>query len=197
MIALTKRFEDALVYATRLHAQQERKAMSVPYVSHLLSVAALVIEDGGDEDEVIAGLLHDAVEDQGGVATLQEIRTLFGERVAEIVDGCTDAYQIPKPPWRERKEYYLAKLEMASPSIRRVSLADKLHNARTLLSALRQNGNDVWTFFNGGQAGTIWYYEMLQEYFEATGDDPMTREFVRVVLDIKNEASLHSDPHGT
>lgn len=193
MIDLTQRFEDALVYTTRLHANQERKATSVPYISHLLSVAALVLEDGGDEDEVIAGLLHDAVEDQGGIATLHEIRTLFGDRVAEIVDGCTDSYQIPKPPWRERKEYYLAKLEMASPSIRRVSLADKLHNARTLLNALRQNGKDVWTFFNGGQSGTIWYYEMLLEYFSATGDDPMTREFIRVVKDIKIESAENPD----
>ncbi len=116
---LTSRFEDALIYATRLHAGQKRKATQIPYIAHLLGVTALVLEDGGDEDQAIAALLHDAVEDQGGVKILEEIRKFYGDRVADIVDGCTDAYQIPKPPWRERKEQYIIKTSyiLSSPNL--------------------------------------------------------------------------------
>ena len=111
----------------------ERKGSQTPYIAHPLGVASLVLEDGGDEDEAIAALLHDAPEDQGGLETLEQIRIRFGERVASIVDGCTDTYETPKPPWRRRKDDYLAHLPTASPSVWRVSLADKLHNARTIL----------------------------------------------------------------
>jgi (p)ppGpp synthase/HD superfamily hydrolase len=107
---ITDRFDQALVYASRLHRDQWRKGTQIPYVSHLLSVAALVIEHGGDEDQAIAALLHDAVEDQGGAPILDEIREQFGDRVAKIVNECTDAWEEPKPPWRARKESSLAKL---------------------------------------------------------------------------------------
>ena len=147
---LTNRFEDALVYATRLHTRQIRKGSGVPYVSHLLSVAALVLEDGGDEDEAIAALLPDALEDQGGKTTRAEIYRLFGERVGSIVDGCTESDTLPKPPWRDRKQRYLEQLRQGTPSIRRVALADKLHNARSLLFDYRQQGVAIWSVFGMG-----------------------------------------------
>ena len=137
MSKLTNRFEEALVYATQLHSHQTRKRTGTPYIAHLLSVTALVLEAGGEEDEAISALLHDAVEDQGGKKTLKEIQRRFGNKVAEIVLSCTDAYIFPKPPWQERKESYIAHLKEASPESKRVSLADKLHNARSILRDLR------------------------------------------------------------
>jgi GTP pyrophosphokinase len=147
------------------------------------------LEDGGDEDEGIAALLHDAVEDQGGWKTLEEIRLMFGERVARIVEGCTDAFSIPKPPWRERKERYLMHLEDAPMDVRRVSLADKLYNARAILITYRQIGEATWERFNGGKEGTLWYYTFLVETFRKTGSDAMTEEFAQVVEDIKRLSS--------
>ena len=121
-LKLSKRFEEALVYTLGLHATQMRKGTDVPYASHLLSVAALVLEDGGSEDEAIAALLHDAVEDQGGPRTRDEIGRRFGEEVARIVDGCTDTDETPKPPWRKRKESYIESMRCAAPEVRRVLL---------------------------------------------------------------------------
>lgn len=180
---LTHRFEQALVYATRLHAKQIRKGVgNVPYISHLLSVAALVLEDGGDEDEAIAGLLHDAIEDQGGEATRQVILNMFGERVCEIVEGCTDSDTIPKPPWQERKQQYIEKLRHASASIRRVALADKLHNARCILSDLHQEGEATWQKFKGGKDGTLWYYRALLALFlESDATSWLVEELNRIV----------------
>ncbi len=182
---LTVRFEQALIYTTRLHANQRRKSTDVPYVSHLLSTAALVLENGGDEDEAIAALLHDAVEDQGGMPILDEIQVKFGARVARIVEGCTDAFATPKRPWLERKESYLKRLCRAQPDERRVSLADKLHNARSLLASLRLEGQQAWQCFNGGREGTLWYYQALVEVFRKTGSDALTDELARVVADIQ------------
>ncbi len=144
MSLLTRRFEEALSFAARLHEQQKRKGTDIPYVSHLLAVAAIVLEDGGDEDEAVAALLHDAVEDQGGKATLQVIRKRFGDRVAGIVAGYTDSDETPKPPWRERKEKYIAHLRHAPHEVLRVSVADKLHNARAILRDLRKHGERLW-----------------------------------------------------
>src|SRR5579872_1354566 len=127
---LGPRFEEALLFATRKHAGQTRNATSVPYIAHLLSVAGLVLEAGGDEDLAIAALLHDVVEDCGGAPMLEEVRSRFGERVAHVVEGCTDTDLDPKPPWRQRKEDYLKHLQMADADVRLVSAADKLHNAR-------------------------------------------------------------------
>ncbi|GAA6622118.1 HD domain-containing protein [Scytonema sp. NUACC26] len=179
---LTHRFEQALVYATRLHAKQTRKGSKVPYISHLLSVAALVLEDGGDEDEAISALLHDAVEDQGGKATREAILHMFGERVIEIVDGCTDADTIPKQLWKERKEQYIEKLRCASASVRKVALADKLHNARSILKDLDREGEAVWEKFKGGKEGTLWYYRTLAELFLTTDPNSwLVRELNHVV----------------
>ncbi|WP_017315163.1 HD domain-containing protein [Mastigocladopsis repens] len=185
---LTHRFEQALVYATRLHAKQTRKGGgNVPYISHLLSVAALVLEDGGDEDEAIAALLHDAIEDQGGKATREVILNMFGERVCEIVDGCTDTDTIPKPPWQERKQQYIEKLRHASASIRRVVLADKLHNARCILSDLYKEGEAVWQKFKGGRDGTLWYYRTLLDLFLGSDANSWSvEELNRIVCEWEN-----------
>ncbi|MBD2605914.1 HD domain-containing protein [Scytonema hofmannii FACHB-248] len=185
---LTHRFEQALVYATRLHAKQIRKGGNVPYISHLLSVAALVLENGGDEDEAIAALLHDAVEDQGGIATREVILNMFGVKVIEIVDGCTDADTIPKPPWEERKQQYIEKLRHASTSVRRVALADKLHNARSILSDLYKEGEATWEKFKGGKDGTLWYYYTLLEVFlETDADSWLVQELNRIVSEFNKK----------
>jgi len=176
-------FEQALPYAARAHRYQLRKGTSTPYVTHLLAVAAIVGENGGTEDEVVAALLHDAPEDQGGEERLEEIRARFGDQVAEIVDGCTDTYENPKPPWRERKERYLAHLGDASGSVRLVSSADKLHNARAVLSDYRSIGEDLWTRFNGGKDGTLWYYRAVVDTLR--GDGPVVEELDRVVTELE------------
>ena len=165
---LSSHFTEALVYATQLHAGQVRKGTQIPYVAHLLGVTALVLEAGGDEDEAIAALLHDAVEDQGGWETLTEIQKRFGDRVADIVEGCSDAYTQPKPPWRERKESYLAHLIDASQEVRRVSLADKLHNARSIYRDLQEYGTDIFEKFKGGKSGTLWYFDRHQHHGSGT-----------------------------
>ena len=156
-MVLGQRFDAALGHAARLHRTQLRKATDVPYVSHLLAVASLVIEDGGDEDEAIAALLHDAVEDQGGVAVLDDIRARFGPRVADIVEACSDSLAedpAAKAPWRARKEQYLAHMAEAPAAVLRVACADKLHNARCMLAEYRTMGEALWDRFNGGRAGT-------------------------------------------
>jgi (p)ppGpp synthase/HD superfamily hydrolase len=188
-LKLTKRFEEALVYALGLHANQARKGTDVPYASHLLSVAALVLEDGGSEDEAIAALLHDAVEDQGGSRTRDEIERRFGEQVARIVDGCTDTDEMPKPPWRGRKESYIENMRHATPEVRRVSLADKLHNSRTILSDLRRRGEAVWQRFTGGKDGTLWYYRTLVDAYRESGDSFLLDELERAVAEMERLAS--------
>jgi (p)ppGpp synthase/HD superfamily hydrolase len=179
-----EKFERALVYAARLYKDQYRKGTRIPYVTHLLAVAAIVGENGGTEDETVAALLHDAPEDQGGEATLEEIRTRFGDEVAQIVDGCTDTYEDPKPPWRERKERYLAHLRHASRSVRLVSTADKVHNARTVLSDYRTLGEDLWKRFNGGKEGTLWYYRAIIDVLWTENDNPVAEELDRVVTEL-------------
>ena len=181
---LSVRFESALVFAFQLHARQVRKGGQIPYIAHLLAVAALVLEDGGDEDQAIAALLHDAVEDQGGKQTLQLIQERYGENVAQIVAGCTDADHIPKPPWRQRKETYLEHLIRATAEVRRVSLADKLHNARSLSQDLRRDGEAVWGRFKGGKQGTLWYYHSLVDIFGQFEHSQMYLEFKKAVEEI-------------
>ena len=184
------RFEEALVYATQLHAAQRRKGSDIPYVAHLLAVAAIVLEDGGGEDEAIAGLLHDAVEDQGGAPTRAEIRRRFGDRVTAIVDGCTDADTVPKPPWRARKERYVAHVKEAPADVRRVSAADKLHNARAILADYRAHGEALWSRFNGGREGTLWYYRALIGAYREAATEPsgLLDELERVVSELERVA---------
>ena len=181
---LTDRYRNALVVAFDLHREQSRKTSGVPYVAHVVGVSSLVLEYGGDEDEAIAGLLHDAVEDQGGAPTLASIRAQFGERVADIVSGCSDSVGDPKPPWRERKERYLAHLGDASRSVQLVSCCDKLYNARTILADLRREGAAVWQRFTGGREGTRWYYRSLAEFFVGVDDLRPAAELHRVVAEL-------------
>jgi len=188
---LTFRFEEALVYATRLHARQRRKGSDIPYVSHLLAVCSRVLEYGGGEDEAIAALLHDTVEDQGGETTLQEMRLRFGEDVAAIVSGCSDSDTIPKPPWRERKERYIAHLPAATPAVRLVSMADKLHNARAVLMDYRQQGEAVWGCFRGGREGRRWYYRAVLDAFKSVETTPLGAELERVVGELERETLKH------
>jgi (p)ppGpp synthase/HD superfamily hydrolase len=178
-----EKFEHALIYTARLHRDQVRKGTSTPYITHLLAVASIVGENGGTEDEVVAALLHDAPEDQGGEARLKDIRARFGDGVAEIVDGCTDTYATPKPPWRERKERYLAHLADAPESVCLVASADKLHNARTVLSDYRLLGEDLWTRFNGKKEGTLWYYRAVVGTLQGNG--PIVEELDRVVRELE------------
>jgi (p)ppGpp synthase/HD superfamily hydrolase len=190
---LTTRFEEALLFATRLHAKQVRKATDTPYIAHLMSVTALVLEAGGDEDQAIAALLHDAPEDQGGEAVLDEIRRRFGERVALIVDGCTDTYQTPKPPWRARKEAYLRRLETEPAEIRLVALADKVHNARTIVIALQQDGNSTWERFTGGKTGSLWYYRSLTAIFERTDPGLLSTELSHLTAEMERLTRENGD----
>lgn len=185
---LTARFDGALLLANELHRKQVRKGTGTPYVAHLLSVAALVLEDGGSEDEAIAAILHDAVEDQGGETTLERIRRSFGDDVAAIVVACTDATTLPKPPWRERKERYVAHLLTAPAAALRVSLADKVHNARSILFDYREVGEALWDRFHGGKEGTLWYYRTLVERFSKLRPGPLASELTRVVSELERLA---------
>ena len=181
-------FQRALDYAARLHGDQSRKGTRVPYITHLLAVAAIVGENGGTEDEVVAALLHDAPEDRRGEARLRDIRLRFGHAVAEIVAGCTDTYEDPKPPWRERKERHLAHLAGASDSVRLVSAADKLHNARSVLSDYRAVGDVLWDRFNGGREGTLWFYRAVVDTLRVEQNDPTVEEIGRVVSELERLA---------
>ena len=180
----TDRFAYALDYATQAHAEQIRKGSRIPYVSHLLAVAALVLEDGGDEDEAIAALLHDVVEDQGGAERLAEVEREFGPRVAAIVESSSDTLLTPKPPWRERKTAYIAHLEEAEPSAVRVSLADKVHNVRTIVLDYRRLGESLWERFDPG-ADPVWYYRSLAEVFARRSSSPLVAELDREVSELE------------
>lgn len=187
VVVLGRRFENALALMTRLHRLQGRKnEPPTPYIAHLLAVTALVLEYGGDEDEAIAALLHDAVEDQGGHETLEEIRKRFGEGVANTVDGCTDAYVQPKPPWRERKEMHVRELREASGSVRLITAADKVHNIESTLEDLRRDGPVVLDRFRGGRDGTYWYYESVHEVLREKGGGPLVDRLGRGVAEMRS-----------
>jgi len=184
---LSPRFEEALVLACDLHREQSRKGTQIPYVSHLLGVTSLALEHGADEDEAIAAVLHDAVEDQGGAETAARIRERFGDRVADIVLACTDSDVIPKPPWRARKEAYVAHIRHATPSARLVSACDKLHNARAILADHRRLGEAVWDRFTAGRE-TLWYYRALVDAFAARGRSPVVEELDRTVTELESRS---------
>jgi len=180
---LTDRFVSALQFAHDVHRSQIRKDTTIPYVSHLLSVAGLVLESGGDEDLAIAGLLHDAVEDAkeiSGEEMSDRIRTKFGDRVADIVDGCSDAKSSPggsKPPWRSRKEAYLEHLRSASNDVLRVSIADKVHNARSIATDQDRFGAELWKRFSSSSEESRWYYTSLRDvYKERISDSYLIKE---------------------
>lgn len=182
---LTQRFDDALAYAHALHRLQTRKGQNAtPYIAHLLGVSSLVLEHGGDEDEAIGGLLHDAVEDQGGRETGEEIARRFGAKVADIVWGCTDAEVVPKPAWEERKQRYLNHLGRASGSVLLVSSADKLYNARTILSDYREVGDAVFARFTASKDRTLWYYRGLVSAYTSSSNLTARPGTVRLVRDL-------------
>ncbi|GBD36269.1 Bifunctional (p)ppGpp synthase/hydrolase SpoT [bacterium HR36] len=197
----SERLEEALVYAARIHRGQTRRAVHVsePYLAHLLAVAALVGEEGGDEDQLVAALLHDAAEDAGGRERLEDIRRRFGERVANIVDWCTDSLEFPKPPWRQRKEAHLQRLQNAPADALLVVLADKVHNARSLLRLFRREGVACFQRFRGGQDGTLWYYrEMVRLLRRQLPQFDLTDELTRLVEEIHRRlenSPIRFSPH--
>ena len=190
---LTERFNRAMLLASKLHRHQWRKGTDIPYLSHLLAVSALVMEHGGTEDEAIAALLHDAVEDQGGVPTLERIRNDFGETVADLVMALSDTAESPKPPWRDRKEEYLDHLEVAPHPVLLISAADKLHNARTILEDYREIGDALWGRFSVPADEQRWYYRSLSEVFQRRLGGPLSSELDRTVgaLEALIDARLH------
>lgn len=191
-IKLGPRFRRAFLFAAEKHARQARKASTIPYLAHLMGVASLVLEFGGDEDMAIAGLLHDVVEDCGGEPMLKEVRRRFGVRVASIVDGCTDSYVTPKLPWRERKENYIRRLKTADAQTRLVSAADKLNNIRSILADYRQLREQIWARFNGGREGTLWYYRTLLDEYMCRNRNRLVREFELAVRELETTARLDS-----
>lgn len=193
---LSPDFAEALTFAAQLHTAQSRKGTEIPYISHLLCVAGLVLEYGGSEDEAIAALLHDAVEDQGGQLTLERIRRRFGSAVADVVEACSDTDVEPKPAWRPRKEAHLAHLGQASGSARLVGAADKLHNATAILRDYRRWRDGLWDRFNGGKDGTLWYYRSLVGAYKAAGPHPILDELDRVVSQLEAEVLCNSTSQG-
>jgi len=191
---LTDRFDRALLYATHVHGGQVRKGTSTPYVAHLLAVSATVLEYGGDEDLAIAALLHDSVEDQGGRARLEDVRNRFGARVARVVEACSDSLADTgagerKAHWQERKDKYLAHLQIADEDILHVSLADKIHNARSILRDLRKPeiGEKIWSRFSQPNERTLWYYGSLAEIFRKKLPGQLAEELGEIVAVLKEE----------
>lgn len=184
---LSPRFVEAVRYAAEVHGTQVRKGTGVPYISHLMAVASLVLDAGGDEDQAIAALLHDAPEDQGGRARLDDIRARFGDTVARIVEACTDSWSTPKEPWTERKQRYVEHARTLPPDELRVSAADKVHNAWAILRDLRTHGDEVWKRFNAEPDDILWYYESLVRAFRAAGGGPLVEELDRIVRALRRE----------
>lgn len=185
---LSSRFNDAFRHASELHAKQTRKKTSRPYIGHLIGVASIVLQYGGDEDLAIAALLHDAAEDAGGRPVLEEIRRRFGERVAHIVEGCTDTFEDPKPAWRPRKEQYIEHVRTADADTRLVSAADKLHNVREIIMDVRQHGDVVWERFSGKRDGSLWYYRALVEAFRDGWSHSIVDDLDREVAELEQLA---------
>ncbi len=187
---LTDRFADALVYAAQVHEGHSRKGgAQVPYLAHLMSVAALVLENGGDEEQAIAALLHDAIEDQGDRTSPAELRERFGERVTRIVEACSDTDQKPKPPWLGRKQAYIERMQDEPDEVLLVVLADKVHNARSTIADLRVHGDATWRKFGGTVDQQLWYYRSLSELFVRRLPGPLSDELARLVAEMEGLAA--------
>jgi len=184
---LTTRFDEAFRYAHEAHGAQKRKGTEAPYIGHLMGVASIVLDAGGNEDEAIAALLHDAAEDQGGRARLDEIRARFGDAVARIVEDCTDSWDTPKKPWAERKIAYAEHARHLPPASLRVSAADKVHNAYAILRDLRNNGEAVWKRFSASPDDVVAYYQALVRSYNHAGGGPLVDELDRIVRGIERE----------
>jgi (p)ppGpp synthase/HD superfamily hydrolase len=179
--ASAQRYGKALAFAAEKHAGQKRKGTRIPYISHPMAVASLVLEAGGSEDEVIAALLHDVADDCGGQEALDEIRARFGMGVAAIVLGCSDTLEKPKPKWRPRKEAYIDNLQSAPASVRLVAAADKLHNARSIVRDRRSLGDGVWKRFTASKEEVLWYYGAVTSALAARGTSQLIEELERAV----------------
>jgi (p)ppGpp synthase/HD superfamily hydrolase len=184
---LTPRFDEAVRYAREVHAGQDRKGTGVPYMSHLLGVSSIVLDDGGTEDEAIAALLHDTAEDHGGRARLEDIRSRFGDTIAKIVEDCTDSWDTPKPPWAERKRAYAEHAHSLTASSLRVSAADKVHNTYAILRDLRNEGERVWERFKAAPDDVLFYYQSLVRAFREAGGGRLVDELERIVRGIERE----------
>jgi (p)ppGpp synthase/HD superfamily hydrolase len=182
---LSRQFEKALTYATRIHGGQLRKKTRIPYIAHIIGVAAIAMEYGANETEAIAALLHDAVEDCGGAKRLRDIERKFGKKVGEIVAGCTDTDRTPKPPWLERKKAYVAHVRHAPMPTKLVSASDKLHNVRAILMDYRKEGERLWSRFNGGKQGALWYYRALVKAFTGKRIEPLVQELNRTLTQLE------------
>ena len=200
-VPLTTRFDHALLFAAQVHRNQDRKRSGIPYLSHLLGVASIVLEYGGDEDLAIAALLHDAAEDHGGRAMLKTVEQIFGARVAKVVDGCTDSYgddDKQKPKWYPRKLRYLHRVRKEDAETRLVSAADKLYNARAILRDLRQSGESAFDRFSAPKTKVLWYYRSLVREFRAGGVThllkPLLDDLDRTVTELEHYSGLLADP---
>ncbi len=191
---LTARFSDAFAFANQMHAGQHRKQSTTPYIAHLMAVSGKVLENGGDEELAMAGLLHDVVEDCGGLTVLAEVRERFGNRVANIVEACTDNLG-PRMSWRDRKQQYLDHLREANADVRLVMAADKLHNVGTIVQAYREIGEQVWARFSGGREGSLWYYRELANEL-ARDNNTLTKELQRAVAKIERMAAQAEPDEG-
>ncbi len=187
MATLTRRFDEAFAYTHETHADHTRKGNGVPYIGHLMGVASIVIDDGGTEDEAIAALLHDAAEDCGGRARLDDIRARFGDTVARIVEDCTDSWTTPKGPWTERKQQYVEHAKRLAPPSLRVSAADKVHNAYAILRDLRNVGDRVWDRFNATADDIVAYHQALVRAYREAGGGRLVDELDRIVRAIERE----------
>ena len=188
-VRLSPQFEKALIYATRIHGGQPRKKTRIPYIAHILGVAAIALEYGANETEAIAALLHDAVEDCGGAKRLRDIDRKFGKQVARIVEGCTDTDQKPKPPWLERKKAYVEHVRHASMPTKLVSASDKLHNVRAILMDYRQEGEKLWSRFGGGKQGALWYYRALVNALSGERIQSLVQEINRTLTELESSAN--------
>ena len=186
-----KKYKKALDFAYKIHFDQNRKKTKIPYFTHLVSVSNHVIEDGGNTDEAIGGLLHDAVEDQGGLKTLKKIRKLFGNNVAKIVNECSDTIVVPKPPWLARKKKYISDIKKKGQSSMFVSLCDKLHNGTSIVNDYKRKGKKVWTRFTASPKQVAWYYESLYKEFSKhlKGHKVLKDNYSMIVKEIKKAAS--------
>jgi (p)ppGpp synthase/HD superfamily hydrolase len=203
-VPLSTRFDHALLFAAQVHRNQDRKRSGIPYLSHLLGVASIVLDYGGDEELGIAALLHDAAEDHGGRAMLGTIEQMFGPRVAKVVDGCTDSYgdeDTPKPKWYPRKLRYLRRVRKEDAETRFVSAADKLYNTRAVLRDLRQTGESAFDRFSAPKAKVLWYYRSLVREFRAGGVThllkPLLDDLDRAVTELEHYSGLLADPRIT
>jgi len=187
------RLAEAFAMALELHGGQTRKGSDAPYLTHVMAVAAMVGEYGGNEDQVIAALLHDAVEDQGGQSTLERIRAAFGDTVAAYVLACSDSVtpsESDKAPWRARKEAHIAKVAALPPEVKLILTADKIHNGRSVMAAHGDCGAAVWNRFKGGREGTIWYYRAMREALGQGWDHPLLYELDELIARLGKIACL-------